>query len=69
MKKRMTALVPMRHHSERVAGKNYRIFAGQPLYRCIVRNLLACPLVDEVVIDTDSPIIMEDVSKHLPGCA
>ena len=66
MKKRMTALVPMRHQSERVPGKNYRVFAGQPLYRYIVKNLLACPLVDEVVIDTDSPVIMEDVSKHLP---
>ena len=66
MKNRMAALVPMRHHSERVPGKNYRIFAGQPLYRYIVNSLLGCPLVDEVVIDTDSPVIMEDISKYYP---
>ena len=66
MKKRMTALIPMRHQSERVPGKNYRIFAGQPLYRHIVGNLLACPLVDEVVIDTESPVIMGYISKYYP---
>jgi CMP-N-acetylneuraminic acid synthetase len=54
----------MRHHSERVPGKNYRPFAGRPLYHHIVSNLLACPLLAEVVIDTDSPMIMEDASRH-----
>jgi len=29
---RVAAIVPMRHESERVPGKNYRPFAGQPLY-------------------------------------
>jgi CMP-N-acetylneuraminic acid synthetase len=56
----------MRHHSERVPGKNYRPFAGRPLYHHIVASLLACPLIAEVVIDTDSPVIMEDASQHFP---
>jgi CMP-N-acetylneuraminic acid synthetase len=64
---RMAALVPMRHHSERVPGKNYRIFAGKPLYHHIVGSLLDCSLVDEVVIDTDSPVIMEDASQNFPA--
>jgi len=59
-------LVPMRHHSERVPGKNYRLFAGRPLYRHIVSNLLICPLIAEVLINTDSEIIMEDASKEFP---
>lgn len=63
---RIVAMVPMRHHSERVPGKNYRLFAGQPLYRHIVSNLLICPLISEVLIDTDSEIIMEDASKEFP---
>ena len=66
MKKRIAALVPMRHHSERVPEKNYRLFAGQPLYHHIVRSLLGCPLITEVVIDTDSPVIMEDARHHFP---
>ena len=31
--KTITALVPMRHHSQRVPGKNYRLLAGRPLYQ------------------------------------
>jgi CMP-N-acetylneuraminic acid synthetase len=56
----------MRHHSERVPGKNYRPFAGRPLYHHIVNSLLACSLIDEVVIDTDSLVIMDDASVHFP---
>ena len=66
MKQRIAALVPMRHHSERVSEKNYRLFAGQPLYHHIVRSLLGCPLITEVVIDTDSPVVMEDARHHFP---
>ena len=66
MKPRIVALVPMRHHSERVTGKNYRPFAGRPLYHHIIVSLLACSLVDEVVIDTDSPVIIEDAPHHFP---
>jgi CMP-N-acetylneuraminic acid synthetase len=60
------ALVPMRHSSERVPGKNYRDFAGMPLYRHIVTSLLKCPLIATVVIDTDSPNIRQDVAEHFP---
>ncbi|MBA7704710.1 CMP-N,N'-diacetyllegionaminic acid synthase [subsurface metagenome] len=66
MKPRIVALVPMRHHSERVPGKNYRMFAGHPLYHHIVKTLLDCPLVDEIAIDTDSPIILEDAARNFP---
>jgi len=66
MKSKIAALVPMRHHSERVPGKNYRTFVGQPLYHHIIRSLQACPLVSEIVIDTDSHIILEDASRHFP---
>ena len=61
---KIAAIVPMRHSSERVPGKNYRDFAGVPLYHRIVNSLLACSLITEVVIDTDSPAIQEDATKH-----
>lgn len=63
---RLAALVPMRHSSERVPGKNYRMFAGKPLYHRIINTLLACSLVDEIMIDTDSPVIMEDAARNFP---
>ncbi len=60
MTERVVALVPMRHSSERVPGKNYRPFAGLPLYHHVVKSLLATPGIDEVVIDTDSDHIAEE---------
>ena len=56
----------MRHHSERVPGKNYRQFAGKPLYAWIVETLLAVPEIAQVVVDTDSPTIMEGLQKAYP---
>jgi CMP-N-acetylneuraminic acid synthetase len=66
MSLRIVALVPMRHQSERVPGKNYRPFAGRPLYHHIIGSLLTCPLISDVVIDTDSEVIMDDVARHYP---
>jgi CMP-N-acetylneuraminic acid synthetase len=66
MKPKITAIVPMRHSSERVPGKNYRPFAGRPLYHHIVSTLAASRYVDQVVIDTDSDFIMNDAAEHFP---
>jgi CMP-N-acetylneuraminic acid synthetase len=63
---RIAALVPMRHSSERVPGKNYRDLAGKPLYTHIIGTLLNCPEIAEVVVDTDSPVIMEGLSRDFP---
>jgi CMP-N-acetylneuraminic acid synthetase len=62
----VTAMVPMRHSSERVPGKNYRPLGGVPLYHHVIRALLAVPEITQVVIDTDSPIIFEDAAKAFP---
>ena len=63
---KIVALVPMRHNSERVPQKNYRLFAGKPLFHHIVNRLLECPLISQVVIDTDSQMIKEDVTENFP---
>jgi CMP-N-acetylneuraminic acid synthetase len=63
---RIAAFVPMRHDSERVKGKNYRPLGGRPLYHHIVASLLACPQIDEVVIDTDSPLITAEAESVFP---
>lgn len=63
----ITALVPMRHSSERVPGKNYRSFAGSPLFYHIVRSLLDSPSITKVVIDTDSSLIKEMCAKDFPS--
>ncbi|HSF82389.1 MAG TPA: acylneuraminate cytidylyltransferase family protein [Anaerolineales bacterium] len=62
----LVALVPMRHHSQRVPGKNYRPLAGKPLYQHIIEALLGCPAIASVVVDTDSPPVSEGLRQHFP---
>jgi CMP-N-acetylneuraminic acid synthetase len=65
--RRLTALMPMRHNSERVPGKNYRPFGdGRPLFHHTLSTLLSCPLIDAVVIDTDSPKVKEQCASQFP---
>jgi len=65
-KMKIAALVPMRHHSQRVPGKNYRPLAGRPLYQHILDTLQACAEIDQIVVDTDSPEILEGLAAHYP---
>src|SRR5512143_754691 len=63
---KLVALVPMRHHSQRVVGKNYRPLAGKPLFHHIMETLLAVPEIGEVVVDTDSLPVMEGLRQNFP---
>ena len=63
---KLVALVPMRHHSQRVVGKNYRLLAGKPLFHHIIETLLAVPEIREVVVDTDSTPVMDGLRGHFP---
>ncbi len=63
---KLVALVPMRHHSQRVSGKNYRPLAGKPLFHHITETLIAVPEVDTIVVDTDSEVVMDSLCQHFP---
>ncbi len=63
---KIVALVPMRHHSQRVPGKNYRLLAGKPLYQHIIETLLAVPEITAIVVDTDSEPVMDGLRTHFP---
>ena len=62
----LVALVPMRHHSQRVPGKNFRPLAGKPLYQHIIQTLLSVPAICTVVVDTDSEPIMDGLRRDFP---
>lgn len=66
-KPRFVALVPMREHSERVPGKNYRSLAGRPLFHHILMALIASKHLDQIVVDTDSQNIKEGITQHFPN--
>ena len=64
---KLVALMPMRHSSERVKGKNYRPFGnGQALFEHMLDVLLSCEEIDKVVIDTDSTNIREICERSYP---
>lgn len=63
---KIAALVPMRHHSQRVPGKNYRPLAGKPLFQHILETLQAVPEIDTVMVDTDSEPVMDGVRRLFP---
>lgn len=60
----LKALLFMKHHSERVPGKNYRQFCGKPLFHWILESIAGCPYIDETVINTDSELIAKDAQEH-----
>jgi CMP-N-acetylneuraminic acid synthetase len=64
--KKIAALVPMRHHSQRVPGKNYRPLAGKPLYQYIIETLLSVRQISTVVVDTDSEPVMHGLRQNFP---
>ena len=63
---RLVALIPMRHHSQRVPGKNYRTLAGKPLFHYIIETLLAVPEITQIVVDTDSTPVIHGLRQHFP---
>lgn len=58
-KKCVSALLPMKGHSERVPNKNIRDFCGQPLFFRVLETLDSSAMVDEIIINTDSAKIAE----------
>jgi len=62
----LVAFVPMRHHSQRVPGKNYRPLAGKPLFHHIIETLLAVSEISQIVVDTDSEPVMGGLRADFP---
>ncbi len=67
MKRTVTALVPMRHHSQRVPGKNFRPLDGRPLYEHILSALVSVPEITRVLVDTDSTEITDGIKEKFPS--
>lgn len=56
----LVALLPMKAHSARVIAKNFRSFAGKPLFFWILDSLLAVKDIDRVVINTDARDLLRE---------
>lgn len=62
----ITAIVPIKRHSERLPGKNWRLFAGKPLLYWVLAELHRAANVGMVVVDTDDDEIEAMVRTHSP---
>lgn len=55
---RIVALLPMKAHSARVSGKNFRDFCGKPLFQWVLDTLLEVEEIDQIIINTDAREIL-----------
>ena len=55
----LVALLPMKANSERVKGKNFRKFAGKPLFKWMLDALVEVNEIDCIIINTDARHILE----------
>lgn len=62
----VTALVPMKGHSERMPSKNIKILGGKPLFFHILKSLESAKFVYEIIVDTDSQKIMTLIKQNFP---
>jgi rhamnosyltransferase len=56
---RIVALLPMKAHSARVSGKNFKDFCGKPLFRWVLDTLLEVTEINQIVINTDARDILK----------
>lgn len=63
---RYAALIPIKDHSERVPGKNFRPLLGRPLWQHIVETLSRIDAISDIYIDTDSARFSPEVLAPFP---
>ena len=55
---RIVALLPIKEHSSRVPGKNFRDLCGKPLFQWVLDSLLDLDQISTVVINTDAECLL-----------
>jgi len=61
---KITALVPMKGHSERVPRKNIRQLVGKPTFHWIMETLSKSKYITEILVNTDSKEIAESAKAN-----
>lgn len=51
---KVAAFIPAKGTSDRIENKNVKLLDGKPLFLHTIDKLLACPFIDEVVLDSES---------------
>lgn len=61
---KIIAFIPVRGGSKSIPLKNIKLFCGKPLVCWNIEALENCPMVDEVIVATDSDEIWNTVEKQ-----
>jgi NAD(P)-dependent dehydrogenase (short-subunit alcohol dehydrogenase family)/CMP-N-acetylneuraminic acid synthetase len=61
---KISAILPIKHISTRVPGKNYRDFNGSPLFTIILNTLIKCNIFYKIIIDTNSDIVKKIIKNE-----
>lgn len=62
---KVVAFVPAKGSSDRIKNKNLAILDGEHLFKRKLRQLCECPVIHEVILDTDDDVIA-DLASDLP---
>ena len=62
--KSVVAIIPIKQKSERVENKNFRDFAGKPLFHHILYKLQESSLIKKIIINTDNI----EIKNSIPEC-
>jgi len=62
--KKVTAIIPMKAHSQRVPNKNIKIFNGKPLFYWIINELQKAKHVESIYVDTDSDNLIDTINSY-----
>ena len=62
---KITAIVFVKKDSERIPGKNFRLFNGKPLFTIILERLDKMECIESILVDSDSKEVLEFVAAHL----
>jgi len=64
MKDKVLVIIPARAGSKRIPNKNIKNFLGKPLIAYTIEQALKYPIVDRVIVDTDSPKIAKIAKQY-----
>lgn len=62
-KSKIVAFIPLRGGSKSIPLKNIKEIAGKPLAYWVIEAALDCPLIDKVVVSTNSDLIKRKINK------
>ena len=49
----VTAIIPLKAHSERLPGKNLGVLCGKPLFQWVINSLLEVPKISKIIVNVN----------------